>query len=163
MAIIFDKVNRIIEVESPSTSVTIQSLINAIRDFEDETYNMEMGKIADASGKESLGGGVQVGITLKLYNWKVKFSDRSGPNYILCDISGGNLVAVDGDGIDMNPIQPASYVTISKTSSVAAAIVGVSSNELKAAIWDRPITDFTDDTTLGAKIIKVLKLKRVFP
>ena len=111
MGFVFDKVNKIITVEAPQTEVTIQDLYDAIRDYEDEVYNMEVGKICDASGKEELGGGVRVGITLKLIDWKLKFEDRSGPNYITCNVRGGNLVCYDTSINDyVNPIEPSAYV-----------------------------------------------------
>lgn len=119
----FDKVNRIIKVAAPDTEVTIQQLINAVRDWEDEPCNMEVTKVADASGKDVLGGGLAVGITLKLLNWKVKFEDRSGPDWVDCDVTGGNLLAVDANGNLMSPIEPASYVTITVSKSVSAVLL----------------------------------------
>ena len=118
-----NKVTRIIEVASPDTEVTIQQLINAIRNWEDELVNIETAKIADASGKEDLGGGLQVGITLKLLNWRLKFEDRSGPDWVGCGVTGGNLVAVDANNQPMNPIQPAAYVTVTVAKAVSAAIL----------------------------------------
>ena len=118
----FDKVNRIIEVAAPDTGVTVQQLINAIRDWEDELLNFDMPKVADASGKEDLGGGVKVGITLKLLNWKVKFEDRGNPP-IVCTIYGGNLVAVDSNGNPMSPITPSENVTVMLTQSSSATML----------------------------------------
>lgn len=118
----FDKVNRSITVLAPDTEVSIQELLNAIRDFEDELINLEVAKIADASGKEDLGGGLSVGITLKLFNWKLKFEDRPGPAWVDCQVSGGNLVAVNGAGQPVNPIEPASYVTVTVVKAVSAAL-----------------------------------------
>ena len=119
----FNKVTRIITIELPDTEVTVQQLINAIRDWEDDLTNIETPKVADASGKESLGGGLAVGITLKLLNWKVKFADRSGPDYIDCSVSGGNLLAVDANNQSMNPIAPAAYVTVTKSTAVSAVAI----------------------------------------
>jgi hypothetical protein len=130
LAIVFDKNDRIIMVESPATSVTIQTLINAIRDYEDEPEAMDIASIATASGKEDLGGGTLIGITLKLINWKLKFEDRLGPTYILCDVLGGNLVATDENGASVNPIEPATYVMVTKTASVSATI----SEEIKSDV-----------------------------
>jgi hypothetical protein len=163
MGIKFDKVNRIIEVESPDTEVSIQTLIDSIRDYEEELYNMEIGTIATASGKEDLGGNLSVGITLKLLNWKLKFEDRSGPDYIVCNVTGGNLLAVDSNDVFVNPIEPASYVTVTKTSAVSAAIIGVDRSDIKSAVWDDPINTFTDNNSLGKKLIDRLKLKRKRP
>ena len=118
-----DKVNRIIQIALPDTTITVQQLINAIRDWEDELVNLEAPKVADATGKDDLGGGLATGITLRLLNWKVKFADRSGPNYIDCEVKEGNLTAVDQNGVNMNPIQPAAYITVTRSVAVSAARV----------------------------------------
>lgn len=79
-------------------------------------------QIVEGSGKQELGGGVLVGITIKLLNWRLKFADRGAPPWILCSVSGGNLVAVDENGASMNPIAPAAYVTVIITNSSSATI-----------------------------------------
>ena len=65
MAILFDDVNRIITIEAPQTEVTCQELLNACREFEDDWNGIDDAQIAEASGKQNLGGGKQVGITLE--------------------------------------------------------------------------------------------------
>ena len=119
----FDKVSKIIEVNLPDTEVTIQELVDAIRTWEDDVANMEIYKVCDASGKEGLGGGVLVGITLTLIDWKIKFADRPGPTWVLCRITGGNLVCWDTTAEDyVDPISPAAYVTVSITASSSATL-----------------------------------------
>ena len=155
---LFDKVNRVITVKAPDTEVTIQQLINTIRDWEDELVNTEVPKVADASGKDDLGGGLQVGITLKLLNWKVKFEDRSGPNYIDCGVSGGNLVAVDANNQSMNPIAPAAYVTVTVAKAVSAALIAAIAEwtqTQKDSLFADTGTLKTDTTTIKTEIDKV--------
>ncbi len=123
MGLAFDKIDQIITVESPATEITMQELINGIRDFEDEYYGVDIAKVANASGKEALGGGVLVGITVTLIDWKLKFADRAGPDYILCNATGGNLVTFDtGSQLYINPIEPAAYVTVVITASSSATL-----------------------------------------
>jgi hypothetical protein len=122
MAIIFDKTNKLVTLESPIIEVTIQELINAIRDFEDDWQGIDIYKIADCAGKEDLGGEVKVGITLTLLEWKIKFEDRGGPTTILCKITGGNLVAVDENGNAIDPVEPSDYVMVMITSSSSATL-----------------------------------------
>jgi len=113
----YDKVNKIITIPAPETEITIQHLLNDIRDFEDELSSMDIPKIASAAGKEPLGGGVTVGITLTLENgWRIKFEDRAGPDYIPCRISGGNLVTDTGD----IPYLGSSFVTVGLAASSSA-------------------------------------------
>jgi len=147
----FDEVNRIIEVAAPTTEVVIQELINVIRDWEDELENMDVPKIADASGKEDLGGGLAVGITLKLLNWRLKFENRLGPDYIDCVMGGGNLVAVDEYGQPMNPIAPSAYVMVTIVKAVSAAMIA------DVAEWTQDEKEgvFSDVETLKGEIDKV--------
>jgi len=113
----------IIEVDLPYTDVSIQELINEIRDWEDDLDNMEWPKLVDGAGKEDLGGGTAVGITLSLRDCKLKFADRPGPDWVVCNVGGGNLVATSGDLVTyVNPIEPSSYVTVTKTSSSSATL-----------------------------------------
>lgn len=122
MAVLFDDINRLITIEAPQTEITCQNLLNAIRGFEYSDVGIDDPQVASAAGKEALGGGVYVGITVTLYNWKVQFEARSGPDWTTCSISGGNLVAVDGDGDFMSPIEPAAYVTVLITASSSATL-----------------------------------------
>ena len=74
MAITFVKNDRNILITSPQSSLVIQDLINAIRLQEDDLDFMDIGKIANATGKQDLGGGTLVAITLELVNdWQIKF------------------------------------------------------------------------------------------
>ncbi len=116
----FDFINSVIEVPSPDTTLDIQYLINQIRDQEDDAVPaMVYPKIANASGKEDLGGGVKVGITVQLLSsWQVRFQARAGPTYIQCQITGGNLVG----GLGGNPIATSAFTQVVQVSSAAATI-----------------------------------------
>ncbi|MFA7301579.1 MAG: right-handed parallel beta-helix repeat-containing protein [Candidatus Shapirobacteria bacterium] len=119
MAFVFDFYNSIIEVSAPDTSITIQALLNAIRDMEDEPLALPYGKIADAYGKQDLGNGVLVGITMVLMSpWRVKFESRPGPDTVSCRIDGGNLVG----GLDGNPIAPSAFTQVTMANSSSATL-----------------------------------------
>ena len=112
---------RIITIpEADGTEITIQSLVNQIRDWEDEQVNLCYPSILSASGKETLDASTKVGITATLINAKVKFADRTSPTD--CDIYGGNLVAIDEYGDPMNAIQYAENVTVTMTKSSSATM-----------------------------------------
>lgn len=156
MAISFHKGDKVILIET-QTEVTIQELVNAIREWEDELCNMEVEKIMDAAGKQDLGGGVLVGITLELVNdWRIQFEDRSPPDTIACKVSGGNLVATNS--YNNNPIKPSAYtqVTISQSTS-AAQTEGTSPEAIADAILDEDVSDHTTPGSLGEYITKVKK------
>lgn len=71
---------RIIEIASPSTEVTMQDLVDTLR-IEEEKFSggSTFKHLINASGKESLGGGVSVGITTALQNALVAFEARTTP------------------------------------------------------------------------------------
>lgn len=130
---LFDEFNRVITVEAPTTDVTVQEIINAIRDWEDELENMDIAKIATASGKESLGGGLAVGITLELLNnWQFKFEDRLGPTWVICTVTGGNLVG----GIAGNPIRESTYTQVRLILSAAGTIAGLGEVAQEASVQE---------------------------
>lgn len=117
MALTFDKVNKIITLLSPDTEIAIQDLLNSIREWEDELTSMDVPIVAFCAGKESLGGGVVVGLTLTLLNdWQLAFEARTGPDYIQCKVSGGNIVAVNVNG----PIYPTAFTQVLITASSSA-------------------------------------------
>ena len=84
---------RVIVVEDPSTELTIQDLVDTIRTLEYEYDNLDDDYIIDASGKEDLGGGTKVGITVRLNNAVVQFEGRT------VSISQGTATSADAGGI----------------------------------------------------------------
>ncbi len=120
----FLKYERVILIEDPvdGTFVTCQELINAIRDYEDELSFMDYAHIANAFGKQSLGGGSQVGITLELINnWRIQFESPGSPPTITVYVRGGNLVATNN--YNNNPIKPSDYVTVIIAQSSSPTII----------------------------------------
>jgi hypothetical protein len=70
---------RIIQIAAPSLSLTMQDLVDTLRVLEDDlSPGMSETKLVDASGKEDLGGGVAVGITVALQDAQVTFEPRLG-------------------------------------------------------------------------------------
>src|SRR3989337_2788331 len=131
MAVDFHKVLKLITVLKPATNITIQDLHDEIRLFEEKNPNLEVARIMNASGKESLGGGVQVGITLELVNdWRLAFEFRTDQEVIdegfpaggvvLCTVSGGNLIATNI--YNNNPIYPTENVQVIISQSSSATI-----------------------------------------
>lgn len=117
MAYSFDYENSIINITTPQTDVDVQELLDEIRAAEaDLNLGITYDQIASASGKENLGGGSYVGITVNLLdNWQVKF--WSG-NYI-AKIAGGNLVG--GPGGD--PVAYSSGVQTLLIQSAASTLI----------------------------------------
>ena len=119
MAYQFDFKNQLINITSSQTEVQIQDLINKIREAEESEEGIQYEKIADASGKESLGGGVSVGLTVELLgNWQIKFWEG---DYI-AKITGGNLVG----GISDDPVAYSPGVQVLLIQSAASTVVTLS-------------------------------------
>lgn len=118
--LLFDFLQSIITVPAPDTNLTMQYLIDQIRDNEDRFIpGIGYPQIAEAAGKFDLGGGIYTGITVKLLSdWRVKFEDRLGPTYELMTITDGNLVG----GPLGNPVAPSSFVQVIQQSSAAGTI-----------------------------------------
>ena len=84
---------RVIQVDSPQTEATLQGLIDAIRDWEDDADHTQFDTLIDAAGKEDLGGGVTVGITATLQNAQLYFAPRSSQI-----VTGETVSTADADG-----------------------------------------------------------------
>ena len=106
----------------------MQDLYDTLRTLEAESTSMDDASIVSASGKENLGGGTKVGLTILLLNARVAFEARNGTEFggvdewTLCTLDGGNLVAIDGNGLDIEPRYPTAFVTIDRTSSSSATL-----------------------------------------
>lgn len=70
---------RVAEVAAPSTEITMQDLVDTFRDAEYSWQGNTFKKLINASGKEDLGGGVNVGITAALQNILLSFAGRTTP------------------------------------------------------------------------------------
>ena len=124
MAIAFDHRQRLIDLAGQDT-LDCQALLDAIREEEASARGIAEEQIATASGKEDLGGGVYVGMTVNLLSpWQVKFA---AGNYI-AKIAGGNLVG----GISGDPVAYSAGVQVLLIQSAASTVV-VTSDGLSAA------------------------------
>ena len=113
---------RVLTVAAPSTEITIQDIVDTCRYHEELLQNLDNPHLIDAAGKEFLGGTTYVGITATLQNAVVAFEARSGPDWVLCTISGGNLVAVNEDGDIIDPRTPTAFVSVDRTASASATL-----------------------------------------
>ena len=84
---------RLIEIDIPSTEITIQDLYDTCKFLEAQNAGMDDDPLIDSAGKENLGGGVSVGLTATLLNAQVYFPPRSTPL-----ASGDTCTTADADG-----------------------------------------------------------------
>lgn len=119
MAIEFDHTSSLINITSPQNTLSCQDLLDAIRTEEASERGILHPQIATASGKEDLGSGVSVGMTVALVEpWQVKFW---ADNYI-AKVAGGNLVG----GIAGDPIAYSAGVQVLLVQSAASTVVTLS-------------------------------------
>jgi len=187
---------RIITVAAPSTEFNAQDIVDTLRFEESRVWNAQYRKLLTAAGKEELGGGTEVGVTITLQNsvvafearktstsegtataqdttgvtltdsaadfvadsvvagaWLVNLTDSSvctvlevvdlntlrtdglgdgidnqfdiGDSYSIinvigCDLSGGNVLAVDSGGAFISPVLPTAGTQVRLTASSAA-------------------------------------------
>ena len=83
---------RLIVVKYPSTEITVQDLLDTLRNWEADIMNLDADKIVQAAGKDDLGGGIKVGITITLLNAKLMFETRAAP------ITTGTTTSYDPNG-----------------------------------------------------------------
>jgi len=116
--------DKVVYITSPTTTVTIQELVDAIRAAEDTPEGMAFGgtvatlqdAVLDAEGKASVGGGFLAGIVMTLKSdWYIEFWD----GVVLGTISGGNITG----GLDDRPVRCA--VGSSDTALQLGAVGGV--------------------------------------
>lgn len=70
---------RIAEIAAPSVEIIMQDVVDTLRVLEDDFIGMSSEKLLDASGKQDLGGGVLVGITVALQDTQLAFEGRTTP------------------------------------------------------------------------------------
>lgn len=157
MAIEFDHVNHLINITYPQNTLSCQDLIDAIRAEEVSETGILYPQIATASGKEDLGAGVSVGITVALISpWQVKF--WSG-NYI-AKVAGGNLVG----GLGGDPIAYSAGVQVLLVQSAASTIVSsdgasVNIDDITNNILNTPIVNPVENS-IGGYLQKIKNITK---
>jgi len=149
---------RIITVAAPSTSITMQDLLDTLRSIEDDVWNMRFPKLVDSAGKTQLKVGKLTGITVTLQNALLAFEARVGLPYVQCFASDGNLAAVDEDGVALStPISPTAFTQIVVEQDVSAALLN-NNEALAADIWDKPLSEILDAGSIGQRVKQLLRL-----
>jgi len=113
---------RIIWIDISVTEVSAQDLYDTLRHLEALSNAMDESPIVDAGGGEPLGSGVFVGITVSLFNAKYAFAARPGPDWVVCNMSGGNVVAFTDSTktTTIYPREPTAYVSADRTAASSA-------------------------------------------
>jgi hypothetical protein len=130
----YDFTNKLIHISRlQGGNVVGQTLLSDIRDAEASVIGMGYGQIASASGGESLGGGVSVGITVNLLDsWQILFE----PGTYIAKISACNLVG----GLNGEPIAYSNDVQVLLLQSASSTVVTVSTGSGLSAQQDANLT-----------------------
>jgi len=131
MAIVFDPVNKLIQLTSPTTSVTAQDLYTNAMDWADELDNLQYDVPMDANGKFQLGGGVYSDIIYRLLSsWKLKWFDGDKSVFVsgtlITDDNTPRTVAADSGNVE-TVFQVNTYGTIEQTDVSVNGFVNDSS------------------------------------
>lgn len=133
MALTFDFAAQRIRVTAPQTAVDMQSLINAVREAESSEQGIAYDQIADASGKDDLGGGIRTAITVALRaGWALEFY----PGNYTATVDGGNLVAASGDPVAHVAGGPQIEITRSAAATVVETTGSAAAAGIAQAVWD---------------------------
>lgn len=121
----FDSTAMVATVLAPDTSISIQDLYNQFVRYESLAHTMVHTRTILAGGKFDYGTGDITVISVRLLGWKLAFEARPGPTWVECQVTGGNLSAVDDLGAATTPIHGTDYVTVQYAQATTGAIIQV--------------------------------------
>jgi hypothetical protein len=153
---------RIVTVDSPDVEISIQELNDLLRAWETAPENVVYDPLIDAAGKEDLGGGTFVGITLTLQNTLLAFAARPGPSTVQCTVSGGNLVAVDDLGATVSPIDPTAFTQVVIAQSSSATLLDAGGG-IAASVWEAVGAAYTTPGSFGEAVNTILAKTALLP
>lgn len=130
----WDASPRVINIDISVTEASLQDLYDTCRYL--ETVQMDELPVVDGAGGEPLGQGTSVGLTISLINATYRFADRPGPDWVVCNMAGGNVVAFTDatKTVQIYPRTPSAYVSADRTASSSATIIGL--DECVVGLWD---------------------------
>jgi hypothetical protein len=130
---------RVAEVAQPSNEVVMQDYVDTLRTEEEAFRSMSFSKLINASGKEDLGGGVLVGITVSEQNVQLAFEPNVTPVHIgtVTTASGppsavGRMQFTDSTAdFIADGVQPGSFIINFTDNSVVDVVRIISTDTLE--------------------------------
>ena len=116
---------RVIWIDIGTTNANAQDLYDTVCYIHSTSANMDDPYIINAEGKTKLDEqGNRVGITVLLFDAVYAFADRSGPEWVICNMEGGNVVAFTDQtqSTILYPRKPTAYISADRTSSVSSTL-----------------------------------------
>ena len=113
---------RVIWIDIAFSEVSAQDLYDTCKHYEALHGGVDEPKICDAGGWKPIGPGQYVGITVSLFNAQYAFEARPGPDWVICNMAGGNVVAFTDESLEteLYPRYPTAFVSADRTASSSA-------------------------------------------
>jgi hypothetical protein len=142
----FDSTAKVATVDLPDESITIQEVYDQFVRWESRAHEMAHSRTIIGGGKFDYGTGDLTVVSIRLLDWKLAFAARPGPSWVECQVTGGNLSAVDDVGAATAPVQGTDYVTVQYAQATTGALIQV---DEVVDIWTRPFGGrlYVDDAT----------------
>lgn len=156
MPILVDYYTEVVYITSPTTTVTVQELVDAIRAAEDTPEGIAFGGsvatlqdgVADAEGKVTLKGSIDSGIIMTLHSdWYIEFWD----GVVLGTVQDGNVAG----GLASRPIrcEVGSSDTALVLGAVDTTIVGggggLTQEQVAQAVWNAQTSSYNQSGSFG--------------
>lgn len=155
---------RVAEVAQPSIEVVMQDYVDTMRDEEEKFQSMGHERLIDASGKQDLGGGTLVAITVEENNVQLAFEANTAPAHTgtVTTPSGPpsavgrvNFSDSTADFITAN-VQPGSMVINFTDMSIADVVQVLSATELQTKTPSNGVGNEFD----AADVIQVFNIRQ---
>lgn len=137
MALQFNRFTKVATLPlADGRTLTVQSLYDQFREFEEEPNNLDLDTMIAGGGKDDLGTGEFTVPTVTLRDgWRLAFEDGAGPVQELAVVSGGNLVATLPNLTVQFPIAETTFVSGFIAQATTGALVE-GSGITAANVWD---------------------------
>jgi hypothetical protein len=154
----FDFAGSFIDIDSGATDIDCEALYTACKLAQESTEGIIYERVAAGSGLNTLGPGVQVGLTVELLgSWQLRFP---AGNYV-ARIAGGNLIGGPGGdpisytaGVQALLIQSAASTVVTAGGSVPSAAQNA------AAVWDAARDAHTATGSFGERFSNLLTVAK---
>jgi len=169
MAINVNYYDEVIYITSPTTNVTIQELLNALRLAEDTPEGLAFGGLiktvtdgfVDAEGAADVGGGYLNPITMTLDDsWYIEFWD--GVN--LGTVAGGNVAGgKDGRPIRCEVGSADTALALGAERGIQVASVEMSQSnidDIADGVWEADPADFINADNMGGAMLRNLLMSQ---
>lgn len=137
MALQFDRVNKIATVPIvDGRTITVQSIYNQFRDFEDEPRSMDLNTMIKAEGKFGLAGGKETIVSIAfLDGWRLAFAAGAGPAEEIAEVTDGNVTALTALDVVQFPIAPTAFIAGFIAQATTGALIS-GSGATPQQIWE---------------------------